>query len=172
MTTSLSRRSFLKAGLVGTLTLIVAGGVYRATRPPEVPGRLVLDDRAKTILASIIPAMLKGAIDPASQDLNRAIQSVQDAIAGLPLAAQKELQDLFALLALGPSRRFLAGIHDDWPQAKPEDVAAFLQSWRLSRFDLLQSAYHGLHDLILGSWYANESTWAGIGYPGPLKELS
>lgn len=172
MTTSLSRRSFLKVGLVGALTLIVAGGVYRAMRPPEVPGKFVLDDGAKTILASIIPTMLKGAIDPASQDLDRAIRSVQDAIAGLPLAAQKELQDLFALLALGPSRRFLAGIPDDWPQAKQDDIAAFLQSWRMSRFDLLQSAYHGLHDLILGSWYADESTWAGIGYPGPLKELS
>lgn len=172
MTTSLSRRSFLKAGLVGTLTLIVAGGVYRATRSPEVPGKFVLDDGAKTILASIIPAMLKGAINPGSQDLQRAIQSVQDAIAGLPLASQKELQDLFALLALGPSRRFLAGIPDDWPQAKQEDVTSFLQNWRMSRFSLLQSAYHGLHDLILGSWYADESTWAGIGYPGPLKELS
>ena len=61
---------------------------------------------------------------------------------------------------------------DAWSKAKREDVAAFLQSWRVHRLMMLQSAYHALHDLILGGWYADESTWAGIGYPGPNKELS
>jgi hypothetical protein len=37
---------------------------------------------------------------------------------------------------------------------------------------MLQSAYHALHDLIFGGWYADSASWAAIGYPGPLKELS
>jgi hypothetical protein len=97
---------------------------------------------------------------------------VQKAIAGLPLTTQREIQDLFGLLTLAPSRRFLVGLPDDWPQAKQEDVAAFLNRWRLHRFGMLQSAYHALHDLITGSWYADESTWASIGYPGPIRQLS
>ncbi|RZI43074.1 twin-arginine translocation signal domain-containing protein [Herbaspirillum sp. HC18] len=172
MATTLSRRAFLKAGLLGAVALAAAGGIYRLTAPAQTPGRFVLDDSARSILAAIIPVMLKDTMAPSASNIEAAIARVRDAIAGLSLSAQKELQDLFGLLALSPSRRFLAGVPDDWAQAKPEDIAAFLQSWRMSPFALLQSAYQGLHDLITGSWYADESTWASIGYPGPIKELS
>jgi hypothetical protein len=37
---------------------------------------------------------------------------------------------------------------------------------------MLQTAYHALHDLVLGAWYADPSSWTAVGYPGPLKELS
>jgi hypothetical protein len=171
MATQLPRRTFLKAGLIGTLALAAAGGIYRATQPPEALSRFILDDAAKSVLGAVIPVVLKDAIDPASSNVEVAIIRVRDAITGLPLATQREIQDLFGLLTLGLSRRFLAGLPDAWPQAKEEDVTAFLQSWRLSRFALLQSAYHALHDLIIGSWYTNEATWAAIGYPGPIKEL-
>jgi hypothetical protein len=166
-----SRRSFLKVGLLGTLALATAGGLYRITRPAETPGPFVMDDAARSVLAAVIPAMLKDAVT-SSADVNAAMKRAVDAIHGLPLSAQKEVQDLFALLALGPSRRLLAGVPDDWDHAKPADVAAFLQDWRFSRIALFQGAYLGLHDLITGSWYSHESTWAAIGYPGPIKELS
>lgn len=172
MTTSQSRRSFLKAGLVGSLVLIAAGGVYRTMHKTEPPGKFVLDDTVRAILSGIVPVVLKGSINPTNDEVTQVIDSVHSAIAGLPLTAQKEIQDLFSLLALGPSRRFLVGLPDEWPQAKPEDIAAFLQNWRTSRLALLQTAYHGLHDLIIGSWYSEPRSWAAIGYPGPIKELS
>ena len=171
MATSSSRRSFLKVGLLGTLALATAGGLYRMTRPAETSAPFILDDAARSVLLAVVPAMLKDAVSSPA-DIEAAITRVGDAIHGLPLATQKEIQDLFALLALGPSRRLLAGIPDDWSRAKPEDVSAFLQDWRFSRIALFQSAYLGLHDLIAGSWYSHESTWASIGYPGPIKELS
>ncbi|HYD96073.1 MAG TPA: twin-arginine translocation signal domain-containing protein [Noviherbaspirillum sp.] len=170
MATTLSRRGFLKAGLIGAVVLAAGGGLYRMTA--QTPGRFVLDDTARSILAAIIPVMLKDGITPDPAHIGAAIIRVQDAIAGLTLQAQKEVSDLFGLLALAPTRRFLAGVPDDWPQAKQEDVAAFLQSWRVSRVALFQAAYQGLHDLIAGPWYADESAWASIGYPGPIKELS
>lgn len=169
MPNSVSRRTFLKAGLVGTLALAAAGGTYRVLNP-SAPSRFMMDDAAHGALAAIVPVMLKGAIE--ENQTEAAILRVQQAISTLPLPTQKEVQDLFALLTFAPARRFVAGVPEDWPQAAPEEVEAFLQRWRLSRFALLQSAYHALHDLIIGSWYADESTWAAIGYPGPLKELS
>lgn len=172
MPTTPSRRTFLKVGLIGSLTLAVAGGLYRATQRTDVPNKFILDDAAKSVLAAILPVMLKGVIAATPSAVETAMARVYDAIAGLPLSAQKELQDLFGLLSFGPSRRLLAGLSDDWPQTQHEDIAAFLQSWRFSRFALLQSAYHGLHDLITGSWYSHESAWTAIGYPGPIKELS
>lgn len=172
MVTILSRRTFLKAGMAGALALAAAGGIYRLTRQTESREKFVLDDRAKSVLSAVIPVVLKGAIRPASADLENTIAGVRDAINGLPLATQKEVQDLFGMLTLGPTRRFLVGLPDDWPQAKAEDIETFLQTWRFSRFTLLQSAYHALHDLITGSWYGKESSWEAIGYPGPIKALS
>lgn len=172
MSILVSRRSFLKVGLAGAVTLAVAGGLYRALKSPSPPGKFTLDGDAKSALAAIVAVVLKGTLPDSTQSTEAAIVRVQDAIAGLPLITQKEIQDLFALLALGPTRRFLAGIPDHWSNAKPDDVAAFLQSWRTHRMSMLQSAYHALHDLIVGPWYEDKSTWAAIGYPGPIKELS
>jgi hypothetical protein len=167
----LSRRSVLKVGLFGALTLALIGGLYRATREQPVEERFVLDGAARSALAAIIPVMLADAIPQTASSVELAVGRVLDAIAGLPLATQAEIQDLFSLLTLGPARRFLAGLPDDWTHARTDDVAGFLQRWREHRFALLQSAYHALHDLITGSWYADESTWASIGYPGPLQAL-
>jgi len=171
MPISSSRRTFLKAGIVGALALAAAGGIYRATRPATLaPYRLEGDARAA--LKAIAAALLQGAANATPAALDAHVDRVQAAIAGLPLHTQKEIQDLFALLVLGPTRRLLAGVPDDWPQAKTADVAAFLQGWRTHRLGLLQSGYHALHDLVLGPWYAEESNWTAIGYPGPIKELS
>lgn len=170
MPLSLSRRGFLKAGLAGTLVLAGSGAAYRFLSPSATPARFILDQQAQVALAAIVPVILNGAIEPAH--ISDAVDRVRHAIGNLPLTTQKEIQDLFAMLTLAPARRFVVGISQDWSEAPPEEVAAFLQRWRLSRFALLQSAYHALHDLVTGSWYADESTWAAIGYPGPMKELS
>lgn len=168
----ISRRKFLKIGFFGAVTLAAAGGLYRALKSPAPLNRFALDGEARVALAAIVGAMLQGTLPATPEATDKAIAHTLEAIAGLPLATQKEIQDLFGLLTLGPARRFLAGVPDDWANAKREDVTAFLQSWRVHRFMMLQSAYHALHDLIIGGWYVDESTWASIGYPGPIKELS
>jgi hypothetical protein len=171
-----SRRSFLKIGVFGAIALAAGGALYRVARPAPPPGRFVLDGDARAVLAALIPSML-GAVFPAepaarAQALQTTAARVAGAVGGLPLATQKEVQDLFGLLALGPARRFLAGVPVSWNEATPQQVDAFLQSWRFHRIGLLQSAYQALHDLIAGAWYSDPAHWAAIGYPGPIKELS
>ena len=123
----LSRRTFLTTGGVAALALAVCGGAWRYTHPAPATA-FVLTDAAGAILDAIIPAMLAGALtDKAAIPATRA--RVVSAIHGLPLTAQDEIQGLFRLLALGPVRRFLAGVPADWRQAAPEQVSAFLQSW-------------------------------------------
>ena len=164
----MQRRSFLKAGLLGGLALAAGGAVYRQLRPAAAE-RFALDAEGRTMLAVLIPAVTGETPDAAA--LQAAIDRVGAAINGLPLRVQKEISDLFGLLSMAPTRRLLAGV-PAWPEATPEQVAAFLQSWRTHRTEMLQTAYHGLHDLVIGGWYAEPSTWAAIGYPGPMKELS
>ena len=167
-----SRRTFLKTGLAGTIILATAGGVYRATAGRAPPGKFVLDDEGKAALGAIAGVVLQGALPADPRAIDMAIERAQNAIAGLPLAIQKEIQDLFGLLVFAPTRRYVAGIPVRWADATQDDVTVFLQSWRTHRFGMLQSAYHALHDLIIGGWYADESTWESIGYPGPMKMLS
>lgn len=166
------RRSFFKLGLLGACTVAAGGAVYRLARGPAPLRRFELDGEARAALAAIVPAMLGGALPLGAPALARSIDGVRTAIHGLPLGQQGEVQDLFGLLALAPARRFVAGVEGGWHNADPRQVAAFLQNWRLHRLVTLQTAYLALHDLILGAWYADSASWAAIGYPGPLPELS
>jgi len=171
MPTAPARRRFLKTGLAGALLLAGAGAAWRLSRPSAARTG-ALDDGARQVLAAIVPVLLAGVLRPGTADAANAVERTTAAVAGLPLPVQDEIRNLFALLALAPARRLLAGVPGGWAEARPEDVAAFLQSWRVHRVKLLQSAYQALHDLVLGPWYAHESSWAAIGYPGPMKELS
>ena len=155
-----TRREFLKTGLAGGLLLNVAA----CARPAENGGRA-------RVLRALIPVMLAGALssqtDDAARQVNRTLSGVETAIGGLSLAAQKEIGELFDLLAFPFTRMLAAGLWSPWEDATPTSLNAFLDSWRHSRFDLLNSGYAALHDLILGTWYAQPESWAAIGYPGP-----
>jgi hypothetical protein len=156
----ITRREFLKTGLAGGVLLNVAG----CTRPSEDGGR-------GTVLAAIIPVFLAGALPSSGEQRDalvaRTVIGVEKAISGLSLATQKEIGELFDLLAFPPTRMLAAGIWSPWPKASPEAIGNFLESWRHSRFDLLKSGYAALHDLVFGAWYARPDTWSAIGYPGP-----
>ena len=171
----LNRRTFLKTGLLGALALAAGGALYRTVQGAVPPGRYVLDGEARAVLAAIVPAivgpMLPDEAAARAAAVVRTTDGVQQAIASLPLGTQKEVRDLFGLLALAPARRFLAGV-PAWSDTTPEQAAAFLQGWRTHRLEMLQTAYHALHDLVLGAWYADPASWAATGYPGPIKELN
>jgi hypothetical protein len=171
----ITRRSFLKIGVAGAMTLAAGGALYRWSRPAAIPNQFTLDGDALAVLTAVIPVMLGPALPAQPVARAAAVRSaagrVREAVLGLPLATQKEVQDLFGLLALGPARRLLAGVGGGWVGADPVQVAAFLKNWRGHRLATLQAGYMAMHDLILGAWYADPSTWEAIGYPGPVKEL-
>ncbi len=171
METIPGRRSFLKAGLLGTAAIAAAGTGYLALKPAAVPAKYVFDDAAKSVFAAIVPVLLAGALPAGGDAIAQAIARTQTAISSLPLHMQQEVGDLLKLLQLGPARRLLTGIEVDWSAAPQSKVQEFLQSWRTHRSPTLQSGYLALHDLVIGPWYGDESTWERIGYPGPIKEL-
>lgn len=168
----MSRRTLLKAGVAGGAALLAAHWLYtRSIGPGVVDTRFVaLDSNARAIVAAIAPVLLAGALPtgPASvAALDAVVAGVDTAIAGLPPAARKELDQLFSLLAFAPSRSLVAGVWSAWPEAAPVAIADFLAQWRDSRFLLLRSAYAALHQLVMAAWYGNERAWVAIGYPGP-----
>lgn len=155
----IARRQFLKAGIAGSLLLALAGRVHAAS------------DERRAMLVAVSSAILKGLLpeDAAARRaaLGATATGVERAVAGLSLPVQKEVGELFSLLANAGGRRLLAGVPAAWSEARGEDVSAFLTAWRYSRFALLRTAYAALHDLVFGAWYARTENWAAIGYGGP-----
>lgn len=170
-----SRRTFLAVDGLAALALGAGGAWYRATHANDMQ-RFALDGEARAALHAIAPAILDGALahDPRRREgqLALAIDAVESAIHGLPPATQREVQDLFGLLALRPARRLLTGVPTGWDSADIVQVSQFLQEWRVHRFGLMRSAYGALHDLVLGAWYAQPASWDAIGYPGPPQGLA
>ena len=170
----LTRRQFVKTGLAGSALLALA---YMLHRPVDRFAKRVLVDgfplesSLRLVVTALAPVMLAGAMPKDEAARRAAIQHAADAVAKaattLGASAQREVAELFALLALPATRIAVAGVRSAWTEAGEAEVRAFLDEWRRSRIDLLKSGYLALHDLILGAWYADGSTWAEIGYPGP-----
>jgi hypothetical protein len=169
----MNRRTFLRTSVIGA-ALLGAGTLAYRTFAPQVqtaalPGAF-LDANARAALVAIAPAVL-GEVFPKesparSKAISETVDRVDAAIRGLAPTAQKEVAELMMLLTLKPARWALTGIAD-WQTATPEQLSAFLASWRTHRLGLLQVAYHALHDLIGGSHYSDPSAWVHAGYTLP-----
>lgn len=160
----LNRRQLIQTGLAGSLFLGFSGWINAA-------GGRSLSTAERAMLASVAAAFLDGALPKEGELrqklLERTVDGIAKAVAGLSVATQKEIGELFGLLTIAPARLLVAGVVNSWSNANLAEVTAFLESWRGSRFGLLQSGYAALHDLTFGAWYARPDSWDAIGYPGP-----
>lgn len=171
------RRTFLKAGVAGSALLLLGRWPPQAHATDQI-----LDSRFTftsltaadaAALVRIVPVMLEEALPQAHGERNAAIgeiiRGVDLTIGYQPVHIRDEIRDLFGILTGSVTRALVAGIWRSWENATEQDVREFLTSWRNSRLDMLRSAYVGLNNLIVGSWYGNPKSWARIGYPGPPK---
>lgn len=167
----ISRRTFITAGLLGTTALVTARWLAGPHSPAGTQARPALDADGEAIFRAVAGALLAGALPAAPEErrfaLDETITGIDAAIAGLSLAAQKELSELIALLALPPVRLALARVRPSWSDAPEEDVRAFLDRLRTSALVLPRSAYGAFHQLVFAAWYGNPRGWTAIGYAGP-----
>ena len=167
-----TRRTLLKAGIAGVVVLASVRWLATSNSPRDslAAQGSALDPSAQAVVAAIVPVLLEGAlpdVDTSVEARAEVVAGVDRAVAGLPPGSRKELEQLFALLSFAPTRCLIAGVWSPWPNASRDSVAAFLDSWRDSRFTLLRSGYGALHQLILAAWYGNSRSWPAIGYGGP-----
>lgn len=171
------RRTLLKVGLAGSALLFLGRWLPVARAANQVADQKLalthLSSADVAALVRIIPVMLRGAL-PQDQEQRSAavgaiVRSVDIAIGYQPPMVRGEIRDLFGLLTKAVLRALIAGIWSSWDNASDRDIRKFLTSWRNSRFSMLRSAYIGLNNLIVGSWYGNPKSWPRIGYDGPPK---
>ena len=164
-----SRRRVVFVGVAGA---VAAGAALMLPRlgSSAAPSGVALASEHADMLRAVTQALLGSAlptdVDARNRELTRVTTATGALITNLPPATRKEIADLYGLLALKPARALL-GYSGDWVGADIPAVATFLAGLRDSSIGLKQQAYFALHDLLLGSFYADPSAWAATGYPGP-----
>ncbi|HET7731293.1 MAG TPA: hypothetical protein VFK48_14785 [Usitatibacter sp.] len=164
-----TRRTFLQVGLAGTALLALAGACEKAR--PAAGSLRFLDADSAALLAAVVPVVLAGAL-PADEAPRRAavrevVEAFDRAVAGLAPAVQDEIDELLGTLRFRPARLLVGGPWAPLHESPPERIAALLDAWRGSGFDLLRAGYQALTQLVFAAWYDNPSAWPAIGYPGP-----
>jgi hypothetical protein len=170
----MKRRRFLKSTL--GVTLLSLGGVsaYQVYRQSlnqsaiktDQPLDFLTDDDV-ILLQALVPVMLAVRLINSKVSLQQIVFNIDSAIIRLPLSTQSELRELFDLLGYMLGRLLVANVWLNWSAADKQSIDSFLTAWRNSHLDLLQTAYKGLHKLIIGSFYSEQNSWLAIGYPGP-----
>ncbi len=167
----MQRRSLLKLGLASAVVLGLAGGAAALWTPGLQEGRLSPAGREVffTVGQAVLDQTLPIDDGPRQMALQGLLARIDVLVQALPPHTQDELSQLLSLLASAGGRRALAGLAPDWAEASVAEVQEALQGMRLSRLALRQQAYAALHDITAGAYFADESTWAVLSYPGPLN---
>lgn len=167
----MQRRTLLKLGAASAAVLVVAGGAAALLQPGVAggilthPGREVFSAVGRAVLDKTLPAQA----GPREIALQGMLSRVDILVQSLPPHAQGELSQLLALLASTAGRHALARLGQPWPEASVAEIQQALQDMRLSSLALRQQAYAALHDITAGAYFSEPSSWAMLGYPGPVK---
>lgn len=165
----MQRRNFIGLGLTTALALGV--GIASMTGLPVgmADGRLTTTGR--TVFTSIARTTLAGALPPSPSEQHIVLASMLEGIDRLleqiPPALQAELSQLIGLVGTAPGRKLLMGLEQDWSIATADEVHRAMKDMRISSLQLRQQAYQGLRDIVTATYFAQESAWVFIGYPGP-----
>lgn len=166
----MQRRGFLKLGFASAIVLGVAGTAVAWLQPGLQEGRL--SPASRTLFRTVGGVILEGSLPAGVAARTLALQGLLDrvdgVVAALPPYAQAELSQLLALLDTAPGRMAVAGLATPWADASAQECQAALQAMRLSSVTLRQQAYHALHDIVNGAYFADPATWTALGYPGPI----
>ncbi|MDF3834702.1 hypothetical protein P3W85_17300 [Cupriavidus basilensis] len=173
---ALSRRGFLRIGF-GLSAAIACAGLIPAlsgcspARKQPAAGMRFLRETDVALFTALLPAVVAelAARDAATRQLHleQALGNVDATCAAMEANARAELRKLLDLLAIGPLRRVLGGVGQDWRQTDPAQARHFLARWRASRFATLNAGAVVLVKLCSVGYYLLPAAWPGSGYPGP-----
>jgi hypothetical protein len=171
----LTRRQFLKRGLLGGGLLALAGTLpfaFRSTalgpRPRRELRLLTLDEHAvlAAICARLVPGDGAGPGWPTADALDCA-GKIDALLATCHPDVGSDFRRLLRLFESGFLGTFIAASPRPFTRAAAADQDARIEAWRRSRFTVLRSGYQALKRLACASYYSSPEVYARIGYPGP-----
>jgi hypothetical protein len=154
----MKRRTFLTGAFAGTAALALGVNLYL----PNITTSS--DDIHHRVLFSVlIPVFLDGALPevPSHREvaMNRTLDAISQSITHLAPDQQQELMELLELLE---GRLGLLLLMRD-----PQQLVEMLEFWRYNYLDMLKTAYGGLRELIMASYYACPEHWGNLRYEKP-----
>ncbi|WP_028774569.1 twin-arginine translocation signal domain-containing protein [Shewanella waksmanii] len=164
----MKRRTFLTTALVGTGALALGVNVYS---PPAVNINPALDNPHRLLFSVLLPVILDGAFPTVESHRlaaqTRTLDAIEQTISVLPQDQREELMQLLELLEQRLGLLLLTGNMTPLMMRNPQELAALLERWRGHYLDMMVTAYGGLRDLIMASYYSCPEHWHHLHYDKP-----
>ncbi|MGX9460772.1 TAT leader-containing periplasmic protein [Shewanella sp. A14] len=162
----MKRRTFLTSAFAGTAALALGVNLYTPTMTTSAD-----DVHHRVLFGVLIPVFLDGALPevPSHREIaiNRTLDAISQSIIHLPAEQQQELMELLELLEGRFGLLLLSGSMTPLLMRDPQQLIAMLESWRHHYLDMLITAYNGLRELIMASYYACPEHWGNLRYVKP-----
>lgn len=176
---ALSRRSFVKTGVLGSVMLVGASTVAQLQGCASLPATdsdgnptswKLLRPKDRAILGAIAPVALAGAFpQDRAATLDTFLPQVDTFLFSTSKGNHDALYQLFDLLDLRVTRVLLTGVWSSWGNIQDDQVEDFMQSWRDSSMNQLRLGYAQLTQVLNLVWYAQPANISPTIYPGPPK---
>lgn len=161
----MNRRQFIFSSLAVLATASAGLTVYQHQ---QVDGS---EDTASLVLDALLPALLLGALPKndalSKQQLLTTREAALEYLKFLSVHQQQELHKLFTALEVSLTRLALTGHWVRLADLAVSEKLRLLDSWRDSYLLLLQQAYAGCKELLLGSYYGLPQHWHALNYQAP-----
>ncbi len=170
-----SRRRFLATAFLGGLALSGAGLAGRRVRAAEPPASPYAFFRASDIALAraVFESFFEAELpkDPGARGaaIGDALAVADRYFSSFSPAVQADARQAFDLLNLWIVRRWVAGVSAPWESAPAQEVSAFLENFRVSRFDTPRQIFRLLEGVATVGWYGRPAAWPRLGYPGPVR---
>jgi hypothetical protein len=171
---TVSRRGFLKKGLLGGAILAGGGALALMAAPGKrtraAQGRLaVLSPYEYAIFAAAAARLAPGdgAPDwPAAETLHTA-DKLDAVLAELHPGAARDFRRLLHVFESALMGLTVTGTPIPFTRCTPAQQDRRLQAWRHGRVELFRSGYQAMKRLAHALYYSSPQIYARIGYPGP-----
>ncbi|MGB8330882.1 MAG: hypothetical protein WCE62_12215 [Polyangiales bacterium] len=170
------RRDFLKLSLAGAAALsTMSAGAALSGCASSAPasGMKQLRPEDVELLRALIPAVMKGKVDPSDAGpIDQTVQSFDTLLEDLSAPVVAGVRQAFDVLSFAPTRGLMTGQWAAWSGASLEDAENALARLRDSGIGLLNAIYAAVIRLIISAWYLIPGNAATTGYPGPPKKVT
>jgi hypothetical protein len=158
--------TLLAAGASAFLALPGCGNSARA----PAAGFAFLQEEDLRMFRALAPVIVPQLAGESREALDALLVQLDGVMSVMGEGSRRQLRRLFDLLAAGPLRRLIAGV-GAWQDASQEELRGFLDRWRASRFETLNSGANAIVKLVSSSYYVQAVHRSDSNYPGPFAPL-
>lgn len=164
----MERRTFITTALAGTACLALGVNYYSAS---DISVNRQQDSKHRLLFSVLVPVFLDGALPDVAalkrDAINRTLDTIEHTISILPLDTKAEIEQLLEMLEGRLGLLILTGSVTPLMMRNQAELVDMLQSWRSSYLDLMVTAYQGLREIVMASYYASPEHWSRLHYAKP-----